>query len=90
LFKVRSMEPEKQPLLCNGCVTRNNGVTVESGVSYGVRSRRYNEDYLLLRKSSEIAVRRIEWWCEMVASLRGRELESRRTSIFGSRYQVAR
>jgi hypothetical protein len=26
--KSRTVEPEKRPLLGNGCVTRNNGVTV--------------------------------------------------------------
>jgi hypothetical protein len=28
LFKAIAVEPEKQPLLGNGCVTRNNGVIV--------------------------------------------------------------
>jgi hypothetical protein len=28
LLKARTVEPEKQPLLGNGCVTRNNGVIV--------------------------------------------------------------
>jgi hypothetical protein len=28
LLKGRIVEPEKQPMLCIGCVTRNNGVTV--------------------------------------------------------------
>jgi hypothetical protein len=32
------MEPEKQPLLSNGCVTRNNGVNVGRGVFYAVRA----------------------------------------------------
>jgi hypothetical protein len=32
LLKARTMKPEKQPLLGNGCVTFNNGVTVGSGV----------------------------------------------------------
>jgi hypothetical protein len=30
--EARTMEPEKQQLLGNGCVTFNNGVTVGSGV----------------------------------------------------------
>jgi hypothetical protein len=34
--KARIMEPEKQSLLGNGCVTRNNVVTVGSGVFYDV------------------------------------------------------
>jgi hypothetical protein len=32
LFKARTVEPKKQQLLCNGCITYNNGVTVGSGV----------------------------------------------------------
>jgi hypothetical protein len=32
------VEPEKQPLLGNGCVTRNNGVTVGSGVLCAVHA----------------------------------------------------
>jgi hypothetical protein len=31
LIKARIVEPEKQTLLGNGCVTSNNGVTVGSG-----------------------------------------------------------
>jgi hypothetical protein len=36
LLKARSVEPKKQPVLGNGCVTCNNGVTVGSGVSCAV------------------------------------------------------
>jgi hypothetical protein len=36
VLKARIVDPEKQSLLCNGCVTRNNGVTVGSGVFYVV------------------------------------------------------
>jgi hypothetical protein len=32
------MEPEKQPLLGNGCVTGNKGVTVGSGVFCAIRA----------------------------------------------------
>jgi hypothetical protein len=32
LVKGRILKPQKQPLLGNACVTRNNGVTVGSGV----------------------------------------------------------
>jgi hypothetical protein len=32
LFKARNVEPEKQPLISNGCGTRNSVVTVGSGV----------------------------------------------------------
>jgi hypothetical protein len=31
LPKARTVEPDKQPFLGNGCVTRNNGITVGSG-----------------------------------------------------------
>jgi hypothetical protein len=34
----RTVEPEKQRPLGHGCVTRNNGVTVGSGVMRAVRS----------------------------------------------------
>jgi hypothetical protein len=50
--------------------------------------RLYNEDHLPLRDSPETAVRRVGDWCEMAASLRGRELESRGTSAVESRYQA--
>jgi hypothetical protein len=39
LLKARTVEPGKQPLLGNGCVTRNNGVIVRSGVFCAVRAR---------------------------------------------------
>jgi hypothetical protein len=32
LLKARTVEPEKQPLLGNCCVTRNNRVNIGSGV----------------------------------------------------------
>jgi hypothetical protein len=38
LLKSRTVEPEKLPLLGNDCVTRNNGVTVGSGVFCAVRT----------------------------------------------------
>jgi hypothetical protein len=39
LFKARTVEPvKKQPLLGNGCVTSNSGVTVGTGVFYAVRA----------------------------------------------------
>jgi hypothetical protein len=37
LFKARIVEPEKQPLLGNGSVTRNSGVIIQSGVFCAVR-----------------------------------------------------
>jgi hypothetical protein len=51
--------------------------------------RLYNEDQLPLRQSLETIVRRVGSWCEMAASLRGREPGSRGTSTVGSRYQAA-
>jgi hypothetical protein len=38
LLKARTVEPEKQPLPGNGCVTRNSGVTVWSGVFCAVHA----------------------------------------------------
>jgi hypothetical protein len=40
LLKARAVELQKQPLLGNGCVTRNNGVTVVSDVFCIVRSEK--------------------------------------------------
>jgi hypothetical protein len=34
LLKARIVEPEKEPLLDNGCVTCNSGVIVGKGVFY--------------------------------------------------------
>jgi hypothetical protein len=39
--------------------------------------------------SLEVALRRVGDWCEMAASLQGREAGSRGTSAVGSRYQAA-
>jgi hypothetical protein len=36
MLKVRRVEPEKQPLVGNGCIARNNEVIVGSGVFYAV------------------------------------------------------
>jgi hypothetical protein len=38
MLKARTVEPEKQPSLGIGCVTRNNGITVGSGVFCAVRA----------------------------------------------------
>jgi hypothetical protein len=38
LLKARIMEPEKQPLLGNGSVTRNSGVTIGSSVFCSIRA----------------------------------------------------
>jgi hypothetical protein len=86
LLKARTVEPEKPPLLGNGCVTRNNGVTVGIGVFC---ARIYDENHLSLRDCLETAGRRVGGWSEMVASLRGREPGRRGTSTLGSRYQTA-
>jgi hypothetical protein len=51
--------------------------------------RLYNEEQLPLWESPETAVRRVGGWCEMAASLRGREPRSRGTSTVRSRYQAA-
>jgi hypothetical protein len=34
LLKARSMEPEKQQFIGNGCVTPNNGIAVASGSGF--------------------------------------------------------
>jgi hypothetical protein len=52
LLIARTVEPKKQRLLGNGCVTRNNGVTVGSGVMCAVRAE------AILRESlEEVGVR---------------------------------
>jgi hypothetical protein len=38
LLKARTMEPDKQTLQGNGYLTRNNAVTVRSGVFFTVRA----------------------------------------------------
>jgi hypothetical protein len=38
LLKARTVEPEKQPLLDNGCVTCNNGVSVGCSVLFAVHA----------------------------------------------------
>jgi hypothetical protein len=38
LLRARTVEPEKQLMLGNGCVTCKNGVTVGSGVFYAVNA----------------------------------------------------
>jgi hypothetical protein len=38
LLKARTVDSGKQPLLGNGCVTCNNGVTVESGAFRAVHA----------------------------------------------------
>jgi hypothetical protein len=38
LLKARTVDPEKQPLLGNDCVTGNNGVAAGSGVFCAVRA----------------------------------------------------
>jgi hypothetical protein len=38
LLKARTVKPEKQPLIGNGCVTPHNGVAVGSGVFCDVRA----------------------------------------------------
>jgi hypothetical protein len=38
LLKPRTVESDKQPLLGNGCVTRNNRITVGSSIFCAVRA----------------------------------------------------
>jgi hypothetical protein len=38
LLKARTVEPEIQPFLSNGCLSRKNGVNVGSGVFCAVRA----------------------------------------------------
>jgi hypothetical protein len=52
-LKVRTVETEKQPLPGDGCVPRNNGVTIRSGVFCTLRA----EEQLPLRESYETAVK---------------------------------
>jgi hypothetical protein len=44
MLEARTVEPEKQPLLGNGCVTRNNELTVGSCVSMRSLPMLYSED----------------------------------------------
>jgi hypothetical protein len=67
--KARTVEPDKQSLLGNSCVTRNNGVTVGIGVFCVSVPRLYKEDKLPLRASLETADRGVGGWCELAASL---------------------
>jgi hypothetical protein len=86
LLKAKILEPEKEPLLCNGCVTCNKRVTIEAVFYVTSVPRLHNGDQLPLRESLEAVVRRVGFWCEMAASLRRRESESRGTSTVGRRY----
>jgi hypothetical protein len=88
LLKARTVELEKQPLLGNGCVTHNSGVTVGSGVLWAVPVKACNEDHLPLRESVEVAVRRVGGWCEVAATLQGCEPRSRGMSTVVSHYQA--
>jgi hypothetical protein len=45
-------------------------------------------DQMPLQESPEMAVRRVGGWCEMAASLRGRESRSRGSSTVGRCYQA--
>jgi hypothetical protein len=89
LLNARIVEPEKRPLIGNGFLTRNNGVTVGSGFSVRSVPRLYKEDKIPLRESLETAVRGVGYLLEMAASLRGREPGRRGTCTVGSRYQAA-
>jgi hypothetical protein len=71
---------------------KDTHVTIEEimGAVFSVRSVPwlYNEDQLKLRESLKMAVRKGGDWCEIAASLRGRESGSRGTSTVGRHYQV--
>jgi hypothetical protein len=84
----------KEPLQGYGTVNNswaNNDCTCNRGAVFSVRSvpRLYAGDQLPLRQSLETAVRRVGGWCEMAASLRGREPRSGGSSTVGRRYQAA-
>jgi hypothetical protein len=61
---------------------------LEAMISARSVPRLYNEHQLLLRESPETAVGRVRGWCEMAASLRGREPGSREMSTVRRRYQA--
>jgi hypothetical protein len=86
-------KPEKHSLLGNGCVTHNSGVIVGIllGQMFAVVSvpRLYNEGLQSLQEGPETPVRRAGGWCEMAASLGGREPCSRKTSTVGRCYHAA-
>jgi hypothetical protein len=66
LLKARTVEPKKQPLLYNGCVTCNNGVTVERcGPCEGYMSRTDYHYRGVLRWQLE----KVRSWCKMAVSL---------------------
>jgi hypothetical protein len=50
--------------------------------------RLHNEDQLPLQDSPEKAVRKIRGWCEIDASLRGRDLGSKGMSTVGRSYHA--
>jgi hypothetical protein len=43
-YCARTVEPQKQPLLSNGCVTLNNGITLGSGVFCAVRAEAIHDE----------------------------------------------
>jgi hypothetical protein len=63
--------------------------TVGSDVSVRSVPRLCNKDQLPLRDSLEKAVRRVGGWCEMAASLPGRDFGNRGRSAVGRHYQAA-
>jgi hypothetical protein len=60
-------------------------VIMEEALSVPSVPRLYNEDQMPLRESPKTAVSRVGGWCEMAASLRGRESGSGGTSTVGRR-----
>jgi hypothetical protein len=52
LLKSRYMEPEKQPLLGNGCVTCNNGIIVGTDIFCVVHYKAIFHPYMSSRRSA--------------------------------------
>jgi hypothetical protein len=89
-WKPELWSQQKQPLRDgrnrHAC---NNRRAVRRGDFCVAVPRLYNEDHFPERESTETAVRRVGDWCEMAASLRGREAGNRGSSVVGRRYQAA-
>jgi hypothetical protein len=93
LLKARIVKPAETALAIqwhsSRCVlaARDTHATIEEVLEEGfsVRSvpRLYNEDQWPERESAETAFRRAGDWCEMAASLRGREAGNRGFSAVG-------
>jgi hypothetical protein len=79
LLKAKNVEPGKEPLLGNGYVTRNNGVTVLYGSCRGCITRsscHYG--------SLETAVRMVGCWDEMAPACEDVSAEAEERQLFGA------